>query len=53
MRIKTLNEWQEANYPLRMSEKARVMAMEEGEFERELDRLAVEHREEKANELLE
>ncbi|HEM6234504.1 TPA: hypothetical protein ACIRI1_001478 [Streptococcus suis] len=42
-RLKMLEEWQVANYPLRMSEKARLMALPDDEFVAELDRMAVEY----------
>ncbi|HEL1603173.1 hypothetical protein [Streptococcus suis] len=42
-RLKMLEEWQVANYPLRMSEKARLMALSDDEFVAELDCMAVEY----------
>lgn len=42
-RLKMMEDWQVANYPLRMSEKARLMALPESEFLAELDRMADEY----------
>ncbi|HEM6287030.1 TPA: hypothetical protein U2D00_000500 [Streptococcus suis] len=42
-RLKILEEWQVANESLRMSEKARLMALSDDEFVVELDRMAEEY----------
>ncbi|HEM3230582.1 hypothetical protein [Streptococcus suis] len=42
-RLKMLEDWQVANYPLRMSEKARLMALPGDDFVAELDRMAEEY----------
>ncbi|MFH0423184.1 hypothetical protein ACHBIF_04130 [Streptococcus sp. A11] len=42
-KLDKLLDWQVANYPLRMSEKARLMAMSDEDFEVELDQMAVEY----------
>lgn len=40
LKLDKLMDWQVANYPLRMSEKVRVMSLSGDEFEEELDRMA-------------
>lgn len=42
-RFKMLVDWQEANEPLRMSEKVRLMALSGDDFVAELDRMAKEY----------
>ncbi|HEP1844918.1 TPA: hypothetical protein VCA72_002090 [Streptococcus suis] len=43
LKLDKMLDWQVANYPLRMSEKARLMALPESEFLAELDRMADEY----------
>ncbi|MHC3682630.1 hypothetical protein ACYKO2_09230 [Streptococcus suis] len=43
LKLDKMMDWQVANYPLRMSEKARLMALPESEFLAELDRMADEY----------
>ena len=42
-RLKMLVDWQEANEPLHMSEKVRLMALSSDDFVAELDRMAEEY----------
>ncbi|HFI0151144.1 TPA: hypothetical protein ACGO3A_002039 [Streptococcus suis] len=43
LKLDRMLDWQVANYPLRMSEKARLMALPEERFEAELSRMADEY----------
>ncbi|HEM3878431.1 hypothetical protein Q7V72_03445 [Streptococcus suis] len=43
LKLDKLLDWQVANYPLRMSEKVRLIALPGDEFLVELDRLSVEY----------
>ncbi|HFU4459649.1 TPA: hypothetical protein ACGPAL_000408 [Streptococcus suis] len=43
LKLDKMLDWQVVNYPLRMSEKARLMALPDDEFVAELDRMAVEY----------
>lgn len=43
IRLDKILDWQVANYPLRMSEKARLMALSDEQFTEELDRMAEEY----------
>ncbi len=42
-RLKMLEGWQVANYPLRMSDKVRLMALSGDDFVADLDRMAEEY----------
>ena len=44
-RLEQLNAWQEANYPVRMSEKVRLLTLPSADFEAELVRLEKAYRE--------
>ncbi|HEM6059937.1 hypothetical protein HO551_04260 [Streptococcus suis] len=43
LKLDKMLDWQVANYPLRMSEKARLMALPGDDFVAELDRMADEY----------
>ncbi|HEM4919851.1 TPA: hypothetical protein U1153_001674 [Streptococcus suis] len=43
LKLDKMMDWQVANYPLRMSEKARLMALSDDEFVAELDCMAEEY----------
>ncbi|HEM4025166.1 hypothetical protein [Streptococcus suis] len=43
LKLDKMMDWQVANYPLRMSEKARLMALPGDDFVAELDRMADEY----------
>ncbi|HFI0902286.1 TPA: hypothetical protein ACGOYP_002048 [Streptococcus suis] len=43
LKLDKMLDWQVANYPLRMSEKARLMALPGDDFVAELDRMAEEY----------
>ncbi|HEM5302554.1 TPA: hypothetical protein U1361_001055 [Streptococcus suis] len=43
LKLDKMLDWQVANYPLRMSEKARLMALTGDDFVAELDRMAEEY----------